>query len=255
MIDIKYVFLFMMLFTLAGSSCERSSDKDYSFSPEEYQRMGLPDHLKIWDYNDYTEACVVLNNIKANKPLSLPKKDSKRSGVVFNRMIDPENLVFLQDEALSLKDKAYQIQKYIDIQGCFVTAYTDLNTSEQYYNRELIDLYIFGLTIAQDMLDLGRLINESVVEEDIEMQSRYPSIKNMYLTMVEFVLMNQQKSHFFETEDLERLSDFLYNSLLINREWINEDAAKEIKRQVKKVLEATSSDKIHQKYSSLIDIL
>ena len=253
--EIKNTCLILLSFIFIGLSCTGTSDKDLSLTTEEYQNMGIPDHLKIWDYEDYKEVCVVLSNIKALKPFSLPKKDSKKSGEIFKRMINSDNLSFLQDEALALNEKAYQIQKYIDIQGCFVTAYTDLNNTEQYYNRELIDLYIFGLTTAQDMLDLGHLINESVDNEDIEMQSRFPSIQNMYLTMVLFVLENQQKSFLFKQEDLERLSDFLYNSVLINREWMEDAPAEDIKHQVQQIIDGTSSEQIKKKYNMLIDIL
>ena len=224
-------------------------------SPEEYQNMGLPDHTQTWDFHAYSEACVVLSNIKSLKPFALPKKGSKKSGEIFDRMINMDNLLFLQDDELSLNEKAYEIQKYINVQGCFVTAYTDLNDQEQYYNRELIDLYIFGLGIAQHMLDLGNLINESIDERDIEMQYGYKSIQYMYITMVLYVLENQKKSYFFNEEDLIRLGDFLYNSVLINREWMEDAAVDDIKRRVQDIVEVTSSEEIRKKYNMLLDIL
>jgi hypothetical protein len=217
--------------------------------------MGLPDPSDTWDYKDYTEACVVLSNIKSLKPFSLPKKGSKNSGDIFDRLINPDNLLFLQDDNLSLNEKAYRIQKYINVQGCFVTAYTDLNTQVQFYNRELIDLYLFGLTIAQDMLDLGNLINESIDEKDIEMQYGFRSIQFMYITMVLYVLENQQKSYFFQENDLERLSNFVYNSVLINREWMEDAVVEDIRKQVQKIVQDTSSDGVRKKYNMLLDIL
>ncbi|MBR9999893.1 MAG: hypothetical protein KFF73_13030, partial [Cyclobacteriaceae bacterium] len=180
---------------------------------------------------------------------------SRRSGEIFNRIIDPVNLSFLQDETISLNEKASLIQNYVDIQGCFVTVYTNSNNTEQFYNRELIDLYIFGITIAQEMLDLGQLINESIEEEDIEMQYGYRSIQYLYLTMVNIVLENQQKSWFFEDKDLVRLSDFLYNSVMINKEWIQDKRAGEIKIRLKKIIENTESDEIREKYIELADNL
>jgi len=248
------IFLFTALVIIL-ISCDRSGDKDLSLSPGEYQEIGLPDPNKTWDFNDYSEACVVLSNIKSLKPYALPKKESRKSGVIFDRIINPENLQFLQDDQLSLNEKAYRIQNYIQVQGCFVTAYTDLNAQEQYYNQELIDLYIFGLTIAQDMLDLGNLINESVEEKDVEIQYGYESIRNMYITMVLYVLRNQQKSHFFREDDLIRLSDFIYDTVLINRKWMQDNAVADIRNEVQKVIAGTSSDAIREKYTGLLDIL
>lgn len=252
---VKRTYIIGFTLILIISSCISSSDKDLSLAPEEYSDLGIPDHNRVWDYEDYMSACTALNNIKAADPYSLPRKGSKKSGKYFDRMINPENLSFLFDENISLNERAYQIQKYIDIQGCLITAYTELNPSEQYYNHELIDLYIFGLTIAQDMLDLGQLINESVDEEDIKMQSRYRSIQFLYLKMILLVFHNQQKFYLFEEEDLERLSDFLYNSLLINREWIEDPATQDLKQQIQKVIDSTSSEKIKKKYSTLMKML
>lgn len=253
--EIKKIFLFLLAILLTGISCKNSSHKDYSFSPEEYREMGMPDHTRMWDYNNYQEACIVLNNIKSIKPRSLPRKNSRKSGEIFARIVNTDNLSFLQSDSMSLNQKAHLIQRYIDIQSCFVTAYTDLDSKEQLYNHELIDLYIFGLTIAQDMLDLGQMINESVDEKDIKMQHAYGSIQKMYSAMVAFVLMNQQKSYFFEKGDLERLSIFVYNSVMINKDWLKDTGGEYIKEQLKKIVENTSSDVIKTKYTALSGVL
>ena len=241
-------------FLLCLLSCSESGG-DMSMSAEEYGEMGMPDYSVNWSYDDYEDVCVILNNLKSAEPLSLPRKDSDKSSVVFNRMINPENLSFLLSDTLSLQTKAFMIQKYVDIQGCLVTAYTENNTEKQYYHRELIDLYIFGLTIAQDMLDLGQMINESVREEDIEMQYAYRSIQELYVVMVKSVLKNQQRSQLFLKKDLERLSDFVYNSVLINSEWMGNAAAEEIIREAENVIQNTSSGVIREKYDALIDLL
>ena len=188
------VILFIMLLFTA---CEKSSDEDQTFTTEEYLDIGMPDYKEIWSLKDYKNACAILDNLKTFKPLSLPRKDSKRSGVYFKRIINPENLSFLVEESIPLKERALQIQQYVDIQGYLISIYTDIENTEQYYNRELIDLYIFGLTIGQNMLDLGQRINESVDEEDLSMQYAYQSIQDTYITMVLFVLGNQKKTSLF----------------------------------------------------------
>jgi hypothetical protein len=246
------VFLFV---TLLFSACGKVSDRDPSLTPEEYNDIGMPDPSKIWSHEDYMEACDILDYLKTFKPLSLPKKDSKRSSKYFNRMINPDNLSFLLDETIPLSERAYQIQKYIEIQRLLIFIYTNLGSIEQYYNRELIDLYIFGLTIAQNMLDLGERINESIEEEDLKMQNRFHSIQNLYLSMVLFVLENQKKTFLFEEADLEKLTDFLYSSVSVNNGWIETDAAEDIKLRLQEIIDNTSSEHIKNKYSMLIEVL
>lgn len=246
------IIIFLLLLLISGS-CRKVSDQDHSLTAEEYSNLGLPDPTRIWNSKDYVDAYGALDMIKVMNPLSLPKKDSEKSGKYFNRIIDLDNLSFLLDESLSLNDRAYQIQAYINIQGSLINVYTDLENTEQYYNRELIDLYIFSLSITQNMLDLGYRINESVVDDDLEIQYAFNSIQYLYITMVLFVLDNQKKSSIFEETDLERLSDFLSNSVLENRDWMDTVATKDIKQRLREVIENTSSEQIKKKYDHLIE--
>jgi len=244
-----------LLITLLLTACGKLSDKDQSLTPEEYDEIGIPDPSKLWNHEDYMETCEILDNLKTFKPYALPKKDSKRSGIYFSRIINPDNLSFLLDETTPLSERAYQIQKYIEIQRLLIFIYTNLGSNEQYYNRELIDLYIFSLTIAQSMLDLGERINESIEEEDLKMQNRFHSIQNLYLSMVLFVLENQKKTSLFKEADLEKLTDFLYSSVSVNSGWIESDAAEDIKLRLQEIIDNTSSEHIKNKYSMLIEAL
>jgi len=243
------IFLFV---TLLISACEKLSNKDQSLTPKEYNDIGLPDPSKIWSYDDYIEACDILDYLKTYKPLSLPRKDSKKSSIYFNRMINPDNLSFLQNDKIPLNKKAYQIQRYLDIYKLLISAYTNLGSTEkQYYNRELIEIYLFGLTIAQDMLDLGQSINESVVEQDIGMQYRFSSIQHMYVTMVLFVLNIQNKADVFEEADLEKLTEYISNSILLNKDWMDSTELKDLKIGIQEVMENTTSDAILNEYANL----
>ena len=63
---------------------------------------------------------------------------------------------------------------------------------KQYYIRELTDIDIFSVTIAQIMLDLGQEINESEDPEDMALQSDYPLIQEMYLDLISSLFEKQQ---------------------------------------------------------------
>lgn len=240
---------------LFSTSCKKESKQDQSLTLEEYRDLGLPDHNEIWSYNDYVNTCKILSNMKVFYPLSLPKKDSKKSGEYFKRIIDPENFLFLLDETIPLRERAEMIQKYVDIQGSLITSYTDLDNTKQNYNRELIDLYIFGLTIAQNMLDLGQRINESVDEDDIDMQYGYLSIQHVYIKMILFVLDNQRKSYFFIEADLEKLSKYISESIMLNKDWMGAPAIEDIEQGLRKVIINTSSGLIKEEYQKLIETL
>jgi len=252
---IKNSYIIFLSFILLSSSCNNLSDPDNSLTVEEYKNLGMPDYSKSWTLKDYQDAYNTLDLIKLKKPLSLPRKDSKISGPYFARMTDTDNLSFIYDESLTLNERAYKIQEYINVQGSLINVYTDLDNTAQYYNRELIDLYMFGLSISQYMLDLGLRINESIEENDILMQDRFNSIKNFYITMVLFILDNQKKTSLFEERDLLTLTDFLYNSISVNQTWLEPAAIEDIKQSVLLVIENSESEQIKNKYNILVEDL
>jgi len=255
LIKTRNSFIIVLSFVLLLSSCNNLQDQDKSLTPEEYRNLGMPDPSKVWTLKDYEDAYNTLDLIKLMNPLSLPKKDSKISSPFFRRMIDTDNLSFIYDESQTLNERAYRIQEYINVQGSLITVYTDLENTSQYYNRELIDLYIFGLNISQYMLDLGNRINESIDEENIKMQDRFNSIKNLYITMVLFILDNQKKSFLFEERDLIKLTDFISNSLFSNQEWLEPNTVEDIKQRVQIVIENSKSEQIKNKYNMLVEEL
>lgn len=244
---------FIIFLGLWFASCESQLEKDPSMTVDEYLEIGMPAPDSLWALDDYKNVCSVLDNLKTFRPYALPKKGSKKSGIYFNRIINTDNLSFLMDEAIPLKERAYMIQSYINIQGFLITVYTDLNPTEQFYNKELIDLYIFGLTIAQYMLDLGQRINESVETEDVEIQYGFPSIRQMYIKTLLFVIENQSKTIFFQDEDLERLASFVTDSIELNRDWMESSTKEVIAQSLRKVIDNTASGHIKEAYSRIID--
>ncbi len=248
------IFVYLIIIFIAGS-CGKTSNQDSSLTPNEYKKFGLPDNASVWGFEDYKSACTALDEIKFSQPLSLPKKNSNKSGIYFDRIINPENLDFTLDEAIPLKQRALKIQSYTSIHSYLIKIYTDLENTDQYYNKELIDLYIFGIIIMQNMLDLGYQINESTDTDNIEMQSGFQSIKYRYVKMILFILKNQQNSSLFEEYDLVRLSDFLSGSILLNKDWMEESAKKELKKQLLVVIDGNSSNHIVEKYNHLLEKL
>lgn len=248
-------FLVILGLSIFLCSCERQNETDHSLSPAEYQKMGMPDYSELWSLEDYSNACFVLNTLKYEKPKALPARESEKSGVLFSRMISMDNLTFLQDETLPLHAKAEIIQWYGNTLMELSTSYTLLNVEKQYYIRELTDIDLFGLRIAQVMLDLGNEINASDDPEDIALQSDYPLIQQMYLDLISGLFKKQQNQSHYPEETIELLSDSLSSSVRKNMHWFDKDASASIKQDMLKVIDSSSSRKIRDDYRELTDIL
>ena len=250
----NYVILILIL-SVSLNSCNKVNETDHSLTLVEYQELGMPDYNSVWNMEDYSNAFYVLNTLKYQNPKALPTRDSEKSGVLFSRMISLDNLSFLQDETLPLYAKADMIKWFVNSLMELKVAYTTIGINTQYYVRELNDIDITRMRVAQRMLDLGKKINESEDPSDVDMQSDYPEIQKMYLNILSELLDKQQHTSQYPEQTLELLSDSLSSSVRRNMLWFDEDASALIKQEMLTVIESTSSRKIKKDYRELTEIL
>ena len=250
----NYVILILIL-SVSLNSCNKVNETDHSLTLVEYQELGMPDYNSVWNMEDYSNAFYVLNTLKYQNPKALPTRDSEKSGVLFSRMISLDNLSFLQDETLPLYAKADMIKWFVNSLMELKVAYTTIGINTQYYVRELNDIDITRMRVAQRMLDLGKKINESEDPSDVDMQSDYPEIQKMYLNIISELLDKQQHTSQYPEQTLELLSDSLSSSVRRNMLWFDEDASALIKQEMLTVIESTSSRKIKKDYRELTEIL
>jgi hypothetical protein len=247
--------LFILILSIFSSSCKKPNVTDHSYALEEYRELGMPDYDTVWSFEDYDLAFYVLNTLKYTKFYTLPVKDSEKSGILFSRMVNLENLSFLEDETLPLHEKAQTIKWWLNIYDDLKFAYTDVTMKRQYYIRELADIDIFGVGLVQKMLDLGDKLNESEDPNDIVMQADLPAIQKLYEDLLTKVIEKQQHTSQYPERTLELLSDCLSNSVRRDMDRFDEDASEKIKQAMLTVIDSTSSRKIRKNYRALIEIL
>lgn len=247
---------FILLMTLLFSgSCKNSSTKDLSLTTKEYQKMGMPDLPELNSNHDCLKVLTTLNVLRARNPLGYPRKHSIKSGTVFSSFINKENLSFAEDEGLTLRERALRIQSFSTFQNALIQIYTDKLKSEQYYNEELIDLYIYQLFVRSTMLKLAAKIMNSKEESDISMQSGLTVVLNGYKSLINMILEEQEKTSVFNREDLERLSMAVSQSLIENIGWIVQSEREEIAAKVQGIIENSTSDNIKNNYSTVLKTL
>jgi len=244
------IILFFLVYTV---SCKKESD--YSYPSDKYLELGIPDFSRPWRISEFADVIATLRDIQNNEPLSLPRKDSRKSGKLFEHLISMDNLDFLNNDTLPLHEKAYRIQSFIHIQSEYIDIYTDLYRREQYYNQELIDFYIYGISITQKMLDLAYQINESDKPGDIGMQSGFHAIQYGHVFMLTYCLDQQKNTSLYNAEDLETLGDSIALSIRRNMSWFDSTHVEKIKQDLRVVIDSSSSDKIRNDYRDILNSL
>lgn len=245
----------ILILSFLVGSCAKMEYTDNSLSLEEYAKLGMPDHDRIWDINDYSYAFLVLNTLKIQSPEALPSRSSERSAVLFRRMISTENLSFLEDESLHLWTRADMIKWFVNTLMELKVAYTLIGIEKQYYAGELMDIDIFRITVLHEMLDLGQRINESENPSDVAMQADFPYIQQMYVDLIVELLEEQQKTSQYPRTSLELLSDSISASVKDNLDWLDKDAKGAIEEAMRRVMDNTSSRKIRSDYREITELL
>jgi hypothetical protein len=255
MSDLKNMLLILFLIISVSGSCKRESTKDLSLNTEAYGKLGMPDHSKIWTNDDYANANITLSSLRINYPLSLPRKLSKKSGALFGRFINEENLSFVNDTTFPLRIRAYQIQSFERLQSEQEQIYSFEVNEKKYYNEELIDLKIFGLFGHEKMLELAWAIMDSDDEYDRGMQSGMQTVKNNYLKLIARLLDELLKFKDYPANSLERLSDKVSVSIIRNKEWFLPADRKTIISQIEAAIEKSPSDHIKNNLVETLEIL
>lgn len=88
--------------------------QDDSLAAEEYARLGVPAHDRLWHGPDMQQAASVLIRIAQSNPALLPRFGSERSGELFDRMSDAENLRFFSDTSMPIQQRAQSAMAYCE---------------------------------------------------------------------------------------------------------------------------------------------
>ena len=251
----KYnIFLIVAVFSILFS-CTNAKDEDFSLELEQYRQMGVPDPNKVWDFDDIRAAHNLLSAIKWDKPYNLPRKESKKSGILFDRMVTLENMTFLQNDTLKLHEKGYMSLEFLQLVENWKDLYTNPVWEKQYYQRELVDININEVRVTQIMVDLTAKIMVSDDPIDIVMQEGVPKIKLNYVSSMINALDAQSNTSEFLKDDIERMTDSLSSSIMRNREWLDSASANKIRKSIDSILDSTSLDYVKARYLEIAEIL
>jgi hypothetical protein len=215
----------------------------------------MPDYKKVWTNDEYVSANITLSSLKINDPLSLPRKNSKKSGDLFKRMVNEENLFFIHDTTFPLRTRAYTIQYFTRFQTEMEQMYTIEYEGRLYYSEELLDLHIFGLAVHDRMLELGWIINKSE-DEDVEgIKSGMQAVTYNYLKLIPRLLGELVKTELYSADGVERLSKAISSSLVNNSEWMTPSEKNDLISEFKSAIENSGSAEVKSNLESAAEAL
>jgi hypothetical protein len=240
---------------LITTSCKKFFRKDLSLTEKEYTEKGMPDIGKVWSEQELIKAHVTLGSLRTKKFQTLPVKDSRKSGKVFSRIISRENLSFLDDQTKALHDKAYEIQTLANFMNEISRMYHDNFKIEQYYSRELIEIYLFEIYIREKMMELSDKIINSKDIADVAMSSGREAIIIGYVNLITTLVMEQEKTRSYSSGDLRRLSGATLKSVKENLKYLNSESKQRLSTELTNASEKIKSRSAMKDISEMLKFL
>jgi hypothetical protein len=253
--SLKNISIFFFTIIIVTISCKNFFRKDQSLTEKEYMAKGMPDIGKVWAEQELIKAHVTLGSLRTKNFLTLPLKDSRKSGKVFSRIISRANLSFLDDPSKALHDKAYEIQTLANFMNEISRMYHDNFKIEQYYSRELIEIYLFEIYIREKMLDLSDKIMNSKDIADMAMSSGREAIEIGYVNLITTLVLEQEKTNSYSSGDLRRLSGATLKSVKENLKYINTRSKQRLSGEISKASEKIKSGFARKDISEMLKLL
>ncbi len=246
------ILIFFQIILSISLSCKNGSEKDLSLTTEEYKKLGISDPGKKWNINDYINSNITLSTLKMNYPYSLPRKFSKKSGSLFNRIVNTENLSFINDTTIPIDARAYTIQHFTRFYSELQHIYSIEKDGQKYYREELADINIFGLTVYDKMIELALRIQNSDDESAQNLKFGMSTVKQNYIRFISGLLNEQTRKADYHSDDLNRLSDMISASILRNNEWFTNSDRDSIVLRINAIKEKIPSGHIKENFNKTL---
>ena len=251
----KSTFLTLIILFFFGISCQNPRQEDFSYTIDEYMEMGFPDMNKTWEYSDFSLLHDRLLKIKYEHPKSLPRMNSKKSGALFHRLINDIQLAFLDDDSLSFQEQTLYIREYGDYVEDLIHIYEDFIRREQYYNTELIQLYILNISVGEEMMNLAKKILSSDRKQDHAWVHSLEAIQFVYLNKLYPVMEKQAKRSLYKKKEYRILCDSVGAHLNRNMEWFDAETASRIGEQLQNVSDSVDIPAVRREYQNILEHL
>jgi hypothetical protein len=227
------VIIIIVLFN--NLDCFSQSRKDESFTEKQYEKLGVPSPEKIWHSDEYDKCIVILTDVKKENIKSLPQFNSKKSNTFFQRLISPENLLIINDSTIDIQQRVFQLQYLTSNFGKLVFLYYQNDNSKEYYSKEMVELFIFGLRINEATFNFANTIMQKAKIINEQMKLGIQNMKNGYKNTIVGMLDELERNSAYNIEDLEKLSLELKNNIDRNIDWIEPNTRLEIKEKITKM--------------------
>ncbi|MCA8992876.1 MAG: hypothetical protein KDA88_12885 [Planctomycetaceae bacterium] len=185
---------------------------DKSLLLNEYLEAGVPAYNRIWSGDDMLTAVTVLAAVAQEDPAHLPRYQSERSGMFFDRMTSDENLDLFRNQSVPIQQRLPLATNYMEANNELLKVYLMSFIDGAMGGVELLEIIGAQLRVWVVMNDLVNEFVPTLDKSDPTYPVRMEGLEQMKLGMaltVTGTLQTLTDGHAYRTSDLKRFTRYM----------------------------------------------
>jgi hypothetical protein len=231
------------------------SRPDSSLTTEEYISLGLPAPDREWVGADMGVAAKVLAGLLAEK---LPRWGSAKSGRVFARMVDDDNLSFHRNSSLSIDARLDDCANYMAGTGMLLKVYYEGFTKDVVPPRDVTELLGMMLKTVPEVLTLmtarAAMFSREEPSHSTRMQG-FEQVRRGAATVIAGALQTLSEYPAYSAEDLGPVLRGLESALPRTLPLLSRETSLEVKAKVAAMANDPKLKELHTPLGKLVAVV
>lgn len=246
----QIVPLILIINTLNFISCQEQ--KDYSKTLEEYYTLGFPNVENKWNTLEMETAINAIEKLKRIDEFALPKMNSEKSSVYFDKILQELPRVDLSNYK-GINGEFQTFSRFEKLMSRLAFAYGPSEKLQIYYSNEAIE---FNKLSVQEMTKVGKLYQILVSNLPDSMRQKNNENEKLFERGIVKVFEASLETHLpynkYAPEDNIELARVISTNLPIAWPWLNHDSKSSIMQQLVGLSKESEISEIKEIYSALL---
>ena len=202
-------------FALMTAADDPAPAPDRSLSVERYVDLGVPSPTRSWTAVDIEVAVKALQSIDGGKA-TLPRRRSPKSGRLFARMVDVDNLGLALNRNLPAPQRMSEVLQHSDNLRPLLTLYYDPATQTQEFGAEFLDVMLYSMRVAEVAMIVAEEFRATLTDKARRDPVRIQGLKQTkdgFATLIVANLTILDEVRQYSTADLRRYARELADRL------------------------------------------
>lgn len=202
-----FIFTFFLFFSFSlFAQTTVTPYPDNSFTTEQYMDLHIPSPQKKWGPEEMKAFIKYMEKIYMEDKWSLPRKDSPYSGVLFQKMVNLDNLYRINDKRIPIDERLALTDAQMEYSSFIIAIYKENNKATERFGSEVLATYAYLVYTSKSIrlfLDELKTVLPEENTQNSKFKTLYTNITEQLGDFMNMVLVTYEKeSHRYDTQVL-----------------------------------------------------